>query len=47
MFRPDKLDLLICAVPEIDADDLVASCQFHRPYSATHRAAQITAIVTQ
>jgi hypothetical protein len=25
MFRPDELDLLICGVPEIHADDLVAS----------------------
>jgi E3 ubiquitin-protein ligase HUWE1 len=36
MFRPDELDLLICGVPEIDVDDLVASCEFSRPYSIAH-----------
>jgi E3 ubiquitin-protein ligase HUWE1 len=40
MFRPDELDLLICGVPEIDVDDLIASCEFSPPYSPSHPVIQ-------
>jgi E3 ubiquitin-protein ligase HUWE1 len=40
MFRPDELDLLICGVPEIDVDDLLASCEFQLPYYIDHPVIQ-------
>jgi E3 ubiquitin-protein ligase HUWE1 len=36
MFTPDELDLLICGVPEIDAEDFRANCHIQRPYSDDH-----------
>jgi E3 ubiquitin-protein ligase HUWE1 len=40
MFQPDELDLVICGVPEITTEDLVASCNYRPPYSATHPVIQ-------
>jgi E3 ubiquitin-protein ligase HUWE1 len=41
MFRPDELDLVICGVPEISAEDFIAACDWKRPYSATHPVIQM------
>jgi E3 ubiquitin-protein ligase HUWE1 len=40
-FTPNELDLLICGVPEIDVDDLMANCSYNHPYGPNTKVVKL------